>query len=398
MKGPTPRRLKRFASRCLGLSGYLNRPGDQRVRPHLPARHLLWALIIAEVLREGAFHAIEALVRSRARRGLGVGCRFGDDSLAYFTERLDPQRTRAALVGLARRAKRNKAFDTHRFLGLAVDGTGACRSHKAGCVWCHPVLTPEHEVSSHGHHFSLVTLVGTALVLPLDVEPYGLGDCELGASQRLLERVVAGLGVRFADYVVADGLYAGAPFLHAVGRLGLQVVVRLKANLPELFTAAQARFQSTPPTKVVEERGERIELWDAADFDPWESLQWTTVRVLRYRQHKPGGQVVEAYWLTDWSTGKVGTLALYAMAKSRWQIENEGFNEGKTRHGMERIRHHHPNSLLIGWLVVCLALSLERLYRLRHLRRGGRAPRTAIDLVRLLWLNPLAPPRRLDTG
>ena len=62
------------------------------------------------------------------------------------------------------------------------------------------------------------------------------------------------------------------------------------------------------------------------------------------------------------------------MAKSRWQIENQGFNERKTHHGMERIRHHHPNSLLIGWLVVCLALSLERLYRLVTCSAAGGRP------------------------
>jgi hypothetical protein len=29
------------------------------------------------------------------------------------------------------------------------------------------------------------------------------------------------LGARFADYLVVDGAYAGAPFLHAANRLGL---------------------------------------------------------------------------------------------------------------------------------------------------------------------------------
>lgn len=386
MRGPTPRRLRRFACRCLGLDGYLNRPGDGRVRAQIPASCLLWALIICEVLRDGAFHAIESLVRTSARRGLGVGRRFGDDSLAYFTERLDPARSRGALVEILRRAKRNKAFEKSRFIGLALDGTGAARSHKSRCPLCHPIYDSDRHVVGHNHHFSLISVVGTGLVLPFDVEPYGPGDSELAASERLLDRAVGQLGPRFADYVVADGAYAGAPFLHAVGRLGLHAVVRLKGNLPELYAAAQARFRNCAPSLVLEEGKERIEIWDADDFDPWESLDWTTVRVLRYRQHKPDGEIVEAYWLTDWRQGRVGSRALYAMAKSRWQIENEVFNDGKNRYGMERIRHHHPNSLLIGWLLICLALTLERLYRLRYLHRGGRPARTAIDLVRCLRL------------
>ncbi len=391
MKGPTPRRLRQFACKCLRLGGYFNRPGDGRARPQIAARHLLWALIICEVLRDGAFHAIEALVRSRARRALGIGHRFGDDSLAYFTERLDPDRTRDALGSMVRRAKRNKAFDGSRFIGLALDGTGAARSHKASCPLCHPICDGEHKVIGHNHRFSLVSLVGTGLVLPLDVEPYGPGDSETAASLRALQRTIERLGPRFADYAVVDGLYAGAPFLHAVCELGLHPVARLKGNVPELYAAARERFESRAPSCILEEGKERIEIWDADDFDPWETLNWPTVRVLRYRQHKVDGSVVEAYWLTNFPKERVGSRSLYAIAKSRWGIENEGFNDGKNRHGMERIRHHDPNSLLINWLLVCLALTLERLYRLRYLHRGKRSPRSAIDLVRCLWLSLGAP-------
>jgi hypothetical protein len=198
---------------------------------------------------------------------------------------------------------------------------------------------------------------------------------------------VAALGPRFADYVVADGLYASAPFLHAAEELGLWAVVRLKGNVPLLQQAVAARFASPPPTLVFEEHGERIELWDADDFDPWDTLRWTTVRVLRYRQHLPNGTVVEAEWLTNAPRTRVGSRALYRMAKSRWQVENQGFNDAKNRHGLEHLCHHHANSLLVGWLVLLLALCLERLYRLRYLHRGTHPLLSAIELVRTLRLS-----------
>jgi hypothetical protein len=74
-----------------------------------------------------------------------------------------------------------------------------------------------------------------ARIGPFDVEPYGPGDSEFAAAQRLLRRVIASLGTRFADYLAVDGEYAGAPFLHAANRLGLGVVARLKNNLPLLL-------------------------------------------------------------------------------------------------------------------------------------------------------------------
>ena len=398
MRGPTPRRLKRFARRQLRLARYLRHPGDGRQRPQIPAEGLLWAQLIGQILRECSFHGIEALVRSAARRALAVGRAFGDDALGYFTERLDPAPTRRALGQVVRRAKRNKAFAGSRFIGLALDGTGAGWSEQARCALCHPIRDAERHVRGHLHHLALISVVGTGLTLPLDVEPYGPEDSEYAASQRLLNRVAAQLGPRFADYVVADGEYATAPFLHVAGDLGLPVVARLKGNLPELSQAAQARFTPIPPTATFPVGPDHVEIWDADDFDPWETLRWKTVRVLRYRQHKPDGTVVEAYWLTDLPTGRVGSRALYAIAKSRWEIENQGFNDAKTRYGLEHIRHHQANSVLISWLLIALALTIERLYRLRYLHRGQHPVYPAVTLVRLLWLSLGSPQAAHDTS
>jgi hypothetical protein len=284
-----------------------------------------------------------------------------------------------------RQAKRNEAFDGSRFIGLALDGTtvGRRSPHGPPCRWCRP-FGKKGTVSGYRHHLALLSVVGTGLTLPVDVEPYGPGDSEYAAALRLLRRAVLHLGTRFADYLVADGEYARAPFLHAAGNLGLRVIVRLKANLPELFQAAQQRFTHQPPHTVFFQNGDRVEVWDADDFDPWDSLRWTTVRVLRYRQTKPHGEVVEAFWLTDCSSRRVGSRELYRLAKTRWEIENQGFNDAKNRYGLKHLCHHHPRSMLMVWLLTLLALGIERLYRLRHLHRGTHPLRTAIELLRLL--------------
>jgi hypothetical protein len=397
MKGPSPQRLKLFAFRSYGLASYFRHPGDGRLRPRIPAQDLLWSLVVGQILRECSFHGVEALVCSPARTQLGVTRRFGDDALAYFTERLEAEPTRLVLASVLHQAKRKKAFPGRRLIGLALDGTGVARCTKARCDLCHPVFNSEHQVSSYGHHFSMISVVGAGLSLPFDVEPYAATGSESAASGNLLRRAVQHVGSRFADYVVADGLYANAPFLHTANDMGLHAVVRLKGNLPDLYAQAQMRFTAMPPSLKFEEGGDQVELWDADDFDPWDTLRWTTVRVLRYRQHKPNGTVIEAAWLTDYPIQQVSSRRLYHLAKSRWEIENQGFNDGKTYHGLEHITHHHANALVVGWLLTLLALTLERLYRIRYLHRGTHATLSAIALVRVLRLH-LAPPRPRNTS
>jgi hypothetical protein len=397
VKAPSPRTLLRYAGKCLGLEGYFSRPGDGRLQARIPARALLWSMLITRVLRENSFHAVEKLVHSSACRALCVGRAFGDDALGYFTERLDPAVTRTALIDTLHRAKRNKAFQEVRFLGLAIDGTTAGHSSGQGCRLCRPRRDAQKEVIGYHHQLTTISVVGGGLTLPFDAEPYGPGDSEYAAGQRLLARAATQLGARFADYLVVDGGYATAPFLHAAGDVGLPIVARLKSNLPELLQAVEKRFASAPPTHVYRDGKDRVEIWDADDFDPWETLRWTTVRVVRYRQHKADGSTIQADWLTDFSPRRAGSLTIYHMAKSRWEIENQGFNDAKNRYGFEHTCHHHDNSVLIGWLLALMALVVERLYRIRYLHRGTHTPSSADQLCRILWLS-LSRPQALDTG
>jgi len=223
---PTPHRLLRFVTRGLRLRRYLEAPGDGRESPQIPARAMLWVILLGQVLRESSFHALESLVACARRGSLGVSRRFGDDALAYFTERLDPSPTRQAAVQVVRQAKRNKAFQNSAFLGLALDGTTVGRCREKQCSLCRPFRNAAKQIVGYRHHLVMLSVVGTGLSLPIDVEPYGPSDSEYAAGQRLLRRVIPQLGTRFANYLVVDGEYATAPFLHVAGECDLPVVAR----------------------------------------------------------------------------------------------------------------------------------------------------------------------------
>ena len=102
------------------MKNYFQQPGDGRTQPHIPATDIVWAVVMSRILRITSFLRLEWLVHSAARIGLGVRAAFGDDALAYCTERMNPESTRLALAAALHQAKRNKAFENSRFIGLAL--------------------------------------------------------------------------------------------------------------------------------------------------------------------------------------------------------------------------------------------------------------------------------------
>ena len=132
--------------KCLRLKPYLPSPSNGREQGCIPASALVWALLMGALLRRLAFAAIEALVCSRARCALEVPRGSVKDTLSYFTQRLNPAVTRQAAVTAIHRAKRQKAFDDCRFIGLGLDGTDAGRSHEKACDLCHPYRNEKGEI------------------------------------------------------------------------------------------------------------------------------------------------------------------------------------------------------------------------------------------------------------
>ena len=122
----------------------------------------------------------------------------------------------------------------------------------------------------------------------------------------------------------------------------------------------ETRFSQQPPTETFFHGQDRIEVWDAANFDPWDALDWSTVRAMRYRQHKKSGTIIQAEWFTHVSIAKLPARSFFKLAKSRWEIENQGFNDAKNFYGMEHLQHHHSNSMLVNRLFLLLALIVER--------------------------------------
>jgi len=310
VNSPSPRGLLRYAAQCLGLEKYLRQPGDGRPQPRIAARTLLWSMLIARLLREISFHAVEQLVHSCCR-ALCVPQSFGDDALGYFTERLDPAVTRAALIGVLHRAKRNKAFQDSRFVGLAIDGTTAGHSIHRGCEFCRPQHNAKKEVIGYSHQMVSIRRRRNRPVASLrrrTLRPWRQRVCRRPAPARPSQEPVGRSLCRLP----------GGRRRVCYGSLSARLRSRRHSHhrSPQGQPPGTFSIRGTALRRCFSDQS--LSRWQRPCGDlgcgrlrPWETLRWDRVRVIRYRQHKPDQTTVQAQWLTNLPSRRVGSLSLY---------------------------------------------------------------------------------------
>ena len=105
----------------------------------------------------------------------------------------------------------------------------------------------------------------------------------MACSLELLRALTEELGRRFVDVLVADALYLQTPFVKEIEGLGLDWVINLKENQPELLTES-ARVICTVAAEKMDHHPE-LQLWHAPQVD-WPVAE-RTVRVVKTVRQQP---------------------------------------------------------------------------------------------------------------
>jgi hypothetical protein len=95
---------------------------------------------------------------------------------------------------------------------------------------------------------------------------------------------------------------------------------------------------------------------------------------------------IDSHWL--WGTTLTLSLAIgrviFEFGHDRWKIENEGFNELVTRWHSRHMFHHHPNSILVLWLMLFMAHAVFHCFHAHNLKPALRRGHTVIFFANLL--------------
>jgi len=128
----------------------------------------------------------------------------------------------------------------------------------------HTVDGELREELQYYHRICAVTIVSSAFPIPLGMRFQKNGETEVSCTLSLLQDLLDRVGRRFLDLLVADALYLQAPFVGAVEDLGLQWVINLKENQPELLAEAQRLTAEPAPHRQSLDQDE-LQLWHAPE-------------------------------------------------------------------------------------------------------------------------------------
>ena len=366
---------------------------DRRLQPRIPTAVIVKSVTVLFWARMGSLNALELTARSGFFRHWLGQCVCSADTIGRVNTLLDAEGLRRGIHHIYDRLKRNKALPDHRGIGVAVlDGHESHTSYLQHCAGCleRTIHTENTDRTQFYHRQVTLMLLPSArpgcepIRLLLDHEPQRTGEDEVTTALRLLVRVI-GSYPRAFDLVLADALYATAPFFNFLLARGKHALTVLKDDRRNLYQDAAGLFDHLP-ARQGSFRNRQCLWWDFPDLLTWPQVN-TPVRVIRSLEtysvkrqldgkDDPGTR--DWIWVTTLPAQPVSTERAVGFGHQRWDIENHGFNELVQGWHADHVYRHDPNAIECFLLTAFLACNLFHAFFALNLKPEIRKNRTQV--------------------
>jgi hypothetical protein len=366
---------------------------DRRLQPRIPTAVIVKSVTVLFWARMGSLNALELTARSGFFRHWLGQCVCSADTIGRVNTLLDAEGLRRGIHHIYDRLKRNKALPDHRGIGVAVlDGHESHTSYLQHCAGCleRTIHTENTDRTQFYHRQVTLMLLPSArpgcepIRLLLDHEPQRTGEDEVTTALRLLVRVI-GSYPRAFDLVLADALYATAPFFNFLLARGKHALTVLKDDRRNLYQDAAGLFDHLP-AREGSFRHRPCLWWDFPDLLTWPQVN-TPVRVIRSLETysvkrqldgKDDPRTRDWIWVTTLPAQSVSTERAVGFGHQRWDIENHGFNELVKGWHADHVYRHDPNAIECFLLIAFLAYNLFHAFFALNLKPEIRKNRTQV--------------------
>lgn len=380
---------------------------DHRVLPRIATSVVLKAGLVLFWARLGSLNALEDAGGARLWKRWVRRPMSSADTIGRVYAKMEVGDLRKGLHEVYSRLKRNKALTGVGGLSVAVlDGHETHSSYLRHCVGCliRTIHTEHGDRIQYYHRHVTLMLLGEKLRLLLDLDPQRPGEDEVTTALRLLERALATYPRAF-EVLLADALYAQAPFINFLSSHHKHVLVVLKDDRRDLYQDVLALFNLQQPTSG-RYRARECLWWDEQELTSWPQVK-VPMRVVRSREtyqvrrqatEKLTQQTTEWMWATTLPKAKACTELVVRLGHARWDIENYGFNELVNAWHADHLYKHDPGAIESFGLLAFLAYNLFHAFLTLNLKPELRRAKTDCFWARLIAaefyrdLSPSRPP------
>jgi hypothetical protein len=387
------------AEKIFDLSALLASVGDQRPLPRTPTAVILKTAVAMFWARLGSLNALESVRAARFWKRWLAHSATSADTMGRVQSTVDVGQLREGLHQIYTRLKRNKALPLNLGLDVAVrDGHEQHVSYRRHCAGCRQrTVKTEHgeRIQFYHRQVTLMLLPGARpnrkpLRILLDCEPMSADEDEVATALRLLARVLKRYSRAF-DLVLADALYATAPFFNFLIDHGKHGLVVLKDERRNLYQDVTGLFEHRTP-QCGKRRGRDCQWWDFSELASWPQVK-TLLRVVRsletysVRRQLDGTVSQETSdwtWVTTLPRQQAPTERIVSWGHQRWDIENFGFNELVNGWQADHIYKHESHAIEAFLLLAFLAYNIFHAFLNLNLKPQLRAGKPEIYWARLI--------------
>jgi len=388
------KKLIRYSNKIFDLFTIIASITDIRIKPQIPTLKIITAIIIMYFTNQGSLHSLSQEITFKRLKADVPSV----STIARVADSMDLDKIRAVGMAIYKKARVKKMLaPCHRMWVGVVDAHEQATSAYCKCKYCKSrSVTRKDGVKDiqYYHQFVAFILAGPKISFILDIEPILPGEGELKSAYRLIERVCRNYPKAFS-VVIGDGLYLRETVFKLLKRHHKYAVAVLKEERRQLFEEAN-RLSLLSEPEVYRQGRTYYRVWDHSISGCWDgygkgvrvivSEEATPVRV-----HSRNGRTFEerlnrANWM--WVTNlprsdNPGDLKnTVGICHSRWQIENQCFNETVNIWNADHVYRHSANGVIAFLLLLFICVNIFNIFRIRNIK--DKSIKTKIYLIRLI--------------
>ena len=399
----------RYSNKIFNLFSIIASITDERLKPQIATVKIVTAIIIMHFSNLGSLNSLSQEIAFKNLKKAVPSV----STIARSADSMDLEEIRRIGIEIYARARKSKMLSAcHGMWVGVVDAHEQITTPYCKCPYCKKrTVTKKGGVkeTQYYHEFTAFILAGPKISFILDIEPILPGEGEISSSYRLIERVCKNYPKAFS-VVIGDGLYLKETVFNLLEKHHKHAIAVLKEERRQLFEEAN-RLSLLSEPKVYRQKKTYYRVWDHSISGCWDGYgkkvrvivsEEATVKRTHSKDGKEWEDIVDKanwMWVTNLPCPKTDDLDdlknTVRICHSRWQIENQCFNETVNTWKADHVYRHSKNAIIVFLLLLFMAVNIFNIFRIRNIK--DKSIKTKVYLIELInsgfhaTSNPLLP-------